>query len=436
MRYQLGEGITGRVVKSGRPMIVPRISEEPHFLHRSGTRDLAEETSFICVPIQIDGRAVGALAVDLRFELDRDYDSAVALLAVVASMIGQATKVSWMAEAERRHLLEENTQLREELRERYEFSGLIGGSGPMRHLYAQIAQVAHSNATVLIRGESGTGKELIAHAVHPASPRAALPYVTVNCAALPPTLIESELFGHERGAFTGAHARKSGLFERASGGTLFLDEIGDLDTGLQAKLLRVLQQREIHRLGGTEAVAVDVRVIAATHRDLEKEIVAGRFREDLYYRLNVFSIFAPPLRERKPDVLILAEHFVQKYAAEYGKQIKRISTPAIDMLTSYHWPGNVRELENAIMRSILVCDESVIHGHHLPPTLQTAEASNTVTEGSLASLVAAFERDLIEDSLKTAGGSRAKAARLLQTTERILGYRIRQYGIDCRRFRR
>ncbi len=262
-------------------MIVPRISEEPLFLHRSGTRDLSEETSFICVPIHIDGRAVGALAVDLRFELDRDYDSSVALLAVVASMIGQATKVSWLAEAERRHLLEENTQLREELRERYEFSGLIGGSGPMRHLYAQIAQVAHSNATVLIRGESGTGKELIAHAVHLASARAALPYVTVNCAALPPTLIESELFGHERGAFTGAHARKTGLFERASGGTLFLDEIGDLDTGLQAKLLRVLQQREIHRLGGTEAVAVDVRVIAATHRDLEKEIAAGSFREDL-----------------------------------------------------------------------------------------------------------------------------------------------------------
>jgi Nif-specific regulatory protein len=435
VRYRVGEGITGEVVKSGRPMVVPRISEEPRFLHRSGARELAEETTFICTPIFVDSRPVGALAADLCYEPERDYDSTLGLIGVIASMIGQATKATWLAEAERQHLQEENTQLREELRQRYECAGLIGGSGPMHHLYSQIAQVAHSNATVVIRGESGTGKELIAHAIHLHSSRAEGPYVTVNCAALPPTLIESELFGHERGAFTGANARKPGLFERANGGTLFLDEIGDLDAGLQAKLLRVLQEREVQRIGGVNAFRIDVRVIAATHTDLEKAMAEGRFREDLYYRLNVFSIYAPPLRERTPDVLILAEHFVQKYSAEYGKAIKRISTPAIDMLTCYHWPGNVRELENAIMRSILVCDGSVIHAHHLPPTLQTAEASNTMTSGSLADLVGAFERNLIEDTLKTAGGSRVRAAELLQTTERILGYRIRNYGIDCKRFR-
>ncbi len=435
-RYRIGEGITGRVVETGEPIVVPRISEEPRFLHRSGERMGAGETSFFCAPIAIDGRPVGALSIELLYDDDRDYDTTVGLVGVIASMIAQATKASWMAETERRHLLEENTQLREELRERYECAGLIGGSGPMRHLYAQIAQVAHTNATVLIRGESGTGKELVAHAVHLRSPRAEKPFVTVNCAALPPTLIESELFGHEKGAFTGALGRKVGLFERATGGTLFLDEIGDLEPGLQAKLLRVLQQREVQRIGGTGAIPVDVRVIAATHRDLEAAIAEGDFREDLYYRLNVFSIFAPPLRDRKTDILTLSEHFIQKYATEYGKSIRRISTPAIDMLTSYHWPGNVRELENAIVRSILVCDGNVIHGHHLPSTLQTAEGSDTMAPGSLAELVANFERNLIEDTLKTTGGNQSKAARILQTTERILGYRIRRYGIDSDRYRR
>ncbi len=434
-RYRVGEGVTGSVVKAGEPMVVPRISEEPRFLSRSGHRDDAGETTFICVPIRIDGRPVGALAVDLPYREDRNYESALGVLSVVTSMIGQTTKVSWIAEAERQHLLEENVQLREELRERYGFAGLIGGSGPMRHLYTQIARVATTNATVLIRGESGTGKELVARAVHLESHRAESPFVAVNCAALPPALVESELFGHEKGAFTGALSRKIGLFELANRGTIFLDEIGDLDAPLQAKLLRVLQQREVQRVGAGEAVPVDVRVVAATHRDLEAAIAEGAFREDLYYRINVFSIFAPPLRERKPDVLLLAEHFLKKYAAEYGKDIRRISTPAIDMLTSYHWPGNVRELENVIIRAILVSDGSVIHGHDLPPTLQTADATGTGTDGSLQELVAAFERDLIEDTLKSTGGNRSQAARALRTTDRILGYRIRQYGIDCDRFR-
>jgi len=257
----------------------------------------------------------------------------------------------------------------------------------------------------------------------------------VSCAALPDTLIESELFGYEKGAFTGATGQKKGRFELADGGTLFLDEIGDVNLATQVKLLRVLQEREIERLGGTSTIRINVRLVVATHRPLEKLIAEGRFREDLFYRLNVFTICAPPLRERKPDIMLLADHFLEKYAVEHGKHIKRISTPAIDMLTSYHWPGNVRELENTIERAVLVCEGSVIHGHHLPPTLQTAEASDTLPRVSLVETVGAFESDLIQDALKTTRGNRARAARLLQTTERILGYKIQKYEIDCARFR-
>jgi Nif-specific regulatory protein len=288
---------------------------------------------------------------------------------------------------------------------------------------------------VLLRGESGTGKELIAHAIHYNSLRAHKPFIKVSCAALPETLIESELFGYEKGAFTGAQARKKGRFELADGGTLFLDEIGDLNISTQIKLLRVLQEREFERLGGTDTIKINVRLVAATNKDLAKAISDGQFREDLYYRLNVFTIFMPPLRDRKSDVLLLADHFLEKFAREHGKRIKRISTTAIDMLASYHWPGNVRELENIIERAVLVCETGVIHGHHLPPTLQTAETSDTVTRLSLDETVGAYESDLIQDALKTTRGNRKRAAQLLDTTERILGYKVKKYGIDCDRFR-
>jgi Nif-specific regulatory protein len=331
--------------------------------------------------------------------------------------------------------VEENTHLRQELRERYDFSNIMGTSGPMRQVCEQIAQVARTNTTVLIRGESGTGKELIAHAIHYNSLRANKPLVKVSCAALPESLIESELFGYEKGAFTGAQSRRKGRFELAESGTLFLDEIGDVNPGTQVKLLRVLQEREFERLGGTETIRSNVRLIAATHKDMEKMIATTEFREDLYYRLNVFTIFVPPLRDRKPDLLLLSDHFLEKFSRENGKSIKRISTPAIDMLTSYHWPGNVRELENCLERAVLVCDGHVIHAHHLPPTLQTAEASGTVMRLSLKDALAAYEKDLIQDALKTTRGNRAKAARLLNTTERILNYQVGKYGIDWRRFK-
>jgi Nif-specific regulatory protein len=437
IRFKIGEGITGKVVESGKPIVVPRVSKEPTFLNLAPRRSEQPkaELTFICVPLQQNRVTVGALAVDLRFKAERDYDSSTKFFGVVSSMIGQALNVQKAIEEERRRLQDENTHLRQELRERYDFSNIIGTSGPTRQMYEQVAQVAQTNTTVLIRGESGTGKELIAHAIHYNSLRAKKPFVKVSCAALPDSLIESELFGYEKGAFTGAAARKKGRFEMAEGGTLFLDEIGDINLNTQVKLLRVLQEREFERVGGTESVRVNVRVIAATNKDMEKGIADGTFREDLYYRLNVFTIFVPPLRERKADLLLLADHFLEKFSREHGKVIKRISTPAIDMLTAYHWPGNVRELENALERAVLVCDGQVIHGHHLPPSLQTADSSGTVTRVSLKDAVAAFERDLIQDALKTTRGNRAKAARLLDTTERILNYKVRGYGVDVRRFK-
>ena len=435
--FKVGEGITGQVAQSGKPIVVPRVSKEPEFLNRMPRRaDVARhELSFICVPIAVQRQTVGTLAIDLKFKPERDYESSVKFFGIVSSMIAQALNVQRLVEEERRRLVDENTHLRQELRERYDFSNIIGTSGPTRQMYEQVAQVAQTNTTVLIRGESGTGKELIAHAIHYNSLRAKKPFVKVSCAALPDTLIESELFGYEKGAFTGANARKKGRFELAEGGTIFLDEIGDINANTQVKLLRVLQEREFERVGGTESVRVNVRVIAATNKDMEKAIADGTFREDLYYRLNVFTIFVPPLRDRKADLLLLADHFLEKFSREHGKVIKRISTPAIDMLMSYHWPGNVRELENALERAVLVCDAQVIHGHHLPPSLQTADASGTVTRVSLKEAVDGFERDLIQDALKTTRGNRAKAARLLDTTERILNYKVKNLSVDVRRFR-
>jgi Nif-specific regulatory protein len=437
VQYRMGEGITGRVVETAKPIVVPRVSREPTMLNRAARRSDGDEQelSFVCVPVVLNRRAVGALGVDLRYKPERDFDSSVKFFGVVATMIAQAVKIQRLIEEDKRRLVDENEHLRQELREKYDFSNIIGTSGPVRQVYEQVAQVAATNTTALIRGESGTGKELIAHAIHYNSLRAKKPFVKVSCAALPESLIEAELFGHEKGAFTGAEARKKGRFELAEGGTLFLDEIGDINLSTQVKLLRVLQEREFERVGGTETIKVNVRLIAATNKDMEQALANGTFREDLYYRLNVFTIFVPPLRDRKADLLLLADHFLEKFSHEHGKSIKRISTPAIDMLVSYHWPGNVREMENALERAVLMCEGQVIHAHHLPPSLQTAEASGTVTRVSLTDAIVAYEKDLIQDALKTTRGNRAKAARLLDATERILNYKIRKYAIDVRRFK-
>jgi Nif-specific regulatory protein len=420
------------VFESGKSVIVPRLSFEPtlSFLYK-----LEQETCLIILPILLERKILGVFTAEFLYRGEFDFEQNKLFLEIIASLIAQAFKVENTISAERDKLADENSHLRQELKEKYDFSQIIGNSGPMRHIYDQVSQVARSNATVLLRGESGTGKEMIAHAIHYNSLRSKQPFIKVNCAALPETLIESELFGYERGAFTGAERRKKGRFEMADGGTIFLDEIGDLPPQTQIKLLRVIQEREFERLGGTETLKVNVRLITATNKNLEDAIANGSFREDLFYRLNVFTIFLPPLRERKSDILLLAEHFLAKYEREHGKEIKRISTPAIDMLASYHFPGNVRELENVIERAVLVCDEQVIHGHHLPPTLQTAEVSGTVTQISLTAAIEAYERDLIQDALKSTRGNVAKAAKMLDSTERILGYKIKKYGIAPKRFR-
>jgi Nif-specific regulatory protein len=435
--YRVGEGITGRVVQSGKAIVVPRVSREPAFLHRSRRPELAhQELSFICVPISLNRRPIGALAIDLRFRPERNFERNARFLGVVASMIARALKIHRLIEEDKRHLVDENTHLRQELRKRYDFSNLVGRSGQMRQIFEQVTQAAGTNTTALICGESGTGKELIAHAIHYSSLRAKKPFVKVSCAALPDTLIESELFGYEKGAFTGSEARKKGRFELAEGGTLFLDEISALSLATQVKLLRVLQEREFERIGSTETVKTNVRVIAATNTELEKAITAGTFRADLYYRLNVCRLVIPPLRERKADMLPLVSHFLEKFASEHKRNVKCLAPPVIGMLTRYHWPGNVRELENTLERAVLMCDGEVVHGHHLPLSLQTAEASGTGTRVALKCVVSAFEKDLIRHALKTTRGNQAKAARRLATTERIIHYKIRRYGIEAKQFKR
>jgi Nif-specific regulatory protein len=431
-KYNLGEGITGKVVQTGRPMIIPKISEDPQFLNKTGARKgpKKKDISFICVPIKIGNETIGAFSVDRLFAEDVSLEEDVRLLSIITSLIAQAVRIRQNVIEERERLLEENARLQEELRDKFRPSNIIGNSKAMQDVFDLLAQVSRSDATVLIRGESGTGKELIAHAIHYNSHRSSRAFIKVNCAALPETVIESELFGHEKGAFTGAISTRKGRFELANGGTIFLDEIGDLSPTTQIKLLRVLQEKEFERVGGNETIRCNVRVITATNRNLEQLMEQNIFREDLYYRLNVFPIHIPPLRERKSDILLLADFFIEKYATQNHKEIQRISTPAIDLLMNYHWPGNIRELENCVERAVLLSVDGVIHSHHLPPSLQSAESTNTRLEGTLPEALDNLERELLLDSLKSTKGNMAKAARLLGITERIMGLRVKKHSIE------
>jgi len=436
-RYKIGEGIIGQVVQTGKAVVIPRVSDEPRFLNRTGTLDEfgAENVSFICVPIKLGNEVIGTLSVDRVEDTEESLDGDARLLSIIAAMVAQAVRLRQEVQEEREMLINENLRLQSELKERFHPSNIIGNSRAMQEVYQLIAQVSQSEANVLIRGESGTGKELVAHAIHYNSPRANKPFVKVNCAALPETILESELFGHEKGAFTGAIAQRAGRFELAKGGTIFLDEVGDFPATVQIKLLRVLQEREFERVGGISTLKADVRIIAATNRDLEAMITEGNFREDLYYRLNVFPIFVPPLRERKTDIPLLADFFTERYAKSNNKKVLRICTHALDMFMSYHWPGNVRELENSIERAVLLTQDGVIHGYHLAPSLQTSTYSGTVYEGTLQGAMDELEHDLIVDALKTTRGNVAKASKILGASERILGLRIKKYGLNPKRFR-
>ena len=420
-----------QIFRLGKPVAIDDVSKDTaleHLAFSCGTRFL------VAVPIVLKGTTVGLIAAGFPSAARTDENSIIRFLQVIAALIAQTMRTEQVITDESRKLAEENIHLKQELKSKYDFGQIIGNSSQMRQVYDQVTQVARSNSTVLLRGESGTGKELIANAIHYNSLRSKRPFVKINCSAVPPAMLEAELFGYEKGAIDGAVQRRKGLVETADGGTLFIDEIDDLTIEAQQKLAEILENQTYKRLGSSETLRANVRLIAATAKDIEAP--TAEFDSKLLATMRLFTIFLPPLRERKSDILLLADHFLEKYSSEHNKAILRISTPAIDMLTAYHFPGNVRELENVIERAVIACDANVIHGHHLPPTLQTAEVSDTVTQLTLASAVEAFESDLIQDALKSSRGNVARAAKMLDSTERILGYKIKKYEIDPRRFRR
>jgi Nif-specific regulatory protein len=378
---------------------------------------------------------MGTLSVSTNSANRASLEADFRLLTLLAQLIAQAVKLRQQANEQVEYYRLENNKLQEQIKKHFRPDNMIGNSRAMQTVHHSIEQVAGSKSTVLIRGESGVGKELVAHAIHTRSPREGKAFVKINCAALPDGIVETELFGHERGAFAGAIAMRKGRFELAHRGTIFLDEIGELPLQTQAKLLRILQEREFERVGGSETLRCDVRVVVATNRPLEEFVEEGKFRQDLYYRLNVFPIYVPALRERKTDILQLADFFVEKYNKANNKEIRRISTPAIDMMMSYHWPGNVRELENCIERASLLATDDVIHGYHLPPTLQTPAGNPQENRSTLQAALDGVEREMIIDVLKTHCGNMAAAARQLGLTERIMGLRVKKYSIDPQTFR-
>jgi len=429
--YKLGEGIIGEVVKQGRPVVIPHISDEPKFLNKTrSTNKNDDENSFICVPIMAKNQILGALSVKLKYRDDRSLQTDLQFFVIISSLFARMvrSRQDRIEELEKLHY----AKLREQGRYSYNdrVPSLVGESGKMQAVYDMIKRVSSTNATILIRGESGVGKELVAKAIHEQSTRNKMPMIAVNCAAIPEMLIESELFGYERGAFTGAEKQHKGRFELAQKSTIFLDEIGDLSPNLQVKLLRVLQEKEFQRLGGTETIKTDVRVIAATNRNLEELITKNEFREDLYYRLNVFPLFIPPLRERRDDIPVLVNHFIEKYNKIHGLEVKRISSTAIDLLMTYHWPGNIRELENCIERAAILSADKVIRSHNLPPTLQSAASTHSRVDGGLEAILENVEKQMLIDALNLSKGNISKAAEQLKLTERIIGLRIKKYKID------
>jgi len=457
--YALGEGITGNVVATGRPRVIPDIRNEPDFLNRTFARDLAtldRPISFLCVPIRIEGRTAGALWCDKPLVSQEQLASDQAFLTIIAAFLAQAIQLNRMVMRQKEELLEENRRLRDQVRDRYRFENIIGDSPAMHEVFATVGQVANSRATVLLLGETGTGKEMIAKAIHYNSPRKDKPFIRVNCGALSGTLLESELFGHVKGSFTGAIRDKVGRFEAADGGTIFLDEIGTLEPQLQVKLLRVLQEREFERVGDTQTVKVDVRVIAATNVDLQEEVARGNFREDLFYRLNVVSIYLPPLRNRREDIPRLIDHFLDKYNALNGRNLKRISREMLSILLRYPWPGNVRELENAIERAVVLSGGEDFTEDLLPLSVrmfaaqrrsnQSSESIETLCrrladqamadyelrEGEIYDLlVNQVEHALLERALARCGGVKTKAADFLGINRNTLNKKVKDLGIEA-----
>jgi Nif-specific regulatory protein len=431
-RYKIGEGIVGKVFESGQPMIVPNIGEEPMFLNKTGARVKKDKISFLCVPIKLGDEIFGVLSVDRIFDVNTDFAEDLRVLEILATLFAQIIKIY--------NLLYEEKKKREffekEVKKKYQFYNLVYSSEQMRQIIKICEKISSTKAPVLIQGESGTGKELIAKAIHFNSDRADKPFIAINCAAIPENLLEAELFGYEKGAFTGAFTSKPGKFELANGGTLFLDEIGDLPLSLQAKLLRVLQEHTFERLGGTKSIKVDFRLISATHKNLKELISQGKFREDLYFRINVVNIYIPPLRERKEDIVVLIEHFLNQLNQKYQKSVK-ISKEVLKIFLEYPWPGNVRELENTLESMVILSDDELITPEHLPEVFKSCQISqpkSDVQESSLQAInlkqqIEEEEKQRIISALKACKFNQTQAAKLLGMTRRQLNYRLHKYGI-------
>jgi len=434
--YNLGEGITGKVVDSGRAIVVPKIRQEPGFLGRiRSPQEDGPDSSFLCIPICRAKAVLGTISVEKVYASQEVLEKDLELLTFIASVMAQTVELYLLEHEERTHWESENRRLQEALKKKFHPSNIIGTSPAMQAVYALIEKIAPTRVTVLLLGESGVGKELVANALHYSSACAEGPFVKFNCAALPETLIETELFGHEKGAFTGADTQRRGRFEEADGGTIFLDEVGELPLLMQTKLLRVLQERTFERVGGSKPIRVNIRILAATNRDLGQMVAEGTFREDLYYRLNVLQITIPPLRDRGADVVALSDYFIVQFADENGKRVTGISTPARQLLSNYPWPGNVRELENVIERAVVLCDGEIIHSYNLPPSLHSGPRANSGERAGLQAKIEAVEYEYIVEALRNSRGNMTEAAQALGMTRRILGLRLEKYHLDVRRFR-
>ncbi len=447
LTYAPGTGITGQVFASGKPIIVERMKDHPDFMNRLFERseEQLSTLSFICVPVLAERalsegktKVLGTLSADTAMAAPDVLRLRCGFLEVVAALM--AHQVACLQEDLLRQSAHYTRQDDKPLPSALTaLPSIVASSQAMNHVLHHVAQVARSQTTVLLRGESGSGKELMAAAIHQCSDRAARPFVKLNCAALPAELVEGELFGWQRGAFTGAQQARRGVFEQASSGTLFLDEIGDLSLPAQAKVLRAIQEREIVRLGSERPVSVDVRLICATHQPLEDLVRQSLFREDLYYRINVFPLFIPPLRERRDDILSLAEHFLHRFARSYGRTARHMSPQAVDLLMDYPWPGNVRELQNAMECAVLLCEEDTVHACHLPPALRARENTKASvppadTPLSFRQEIISLEKKRLEEALRSANGNIHQAARDIDITYRIFYYKMKKYGIDYRSF--
>ncbi len=442
--YGLDEGIYGQVFSTASPFVVPDVHSEPLFLNRTGSRAKIskEKISFIGVPVVLSGKTVGVLSVDRLFGSDVSFEEDVRFLTVLATLIAQFLNLHQAIRQDRELLVQENLSLKEKLHGRYHRHQIIGQSKAMQEVYWSIERVALSSATVLLLGESGTGKELVARAIHDASPRKDRSFIKVNCAALPENLLESELFGHEKGAFTGAVMARVGRFEQADGGTIFLDEMGELPFLLQAKLLRVLQEQQFERLGASRTQSVDVRIIAATNVNLEQAVAQGTFRNDLYYRLNVVPLNLPPLRKRRDDIPLLLDHFFRASNKRNNKTL-RMSRDFLDFLTGYDWPGNVRELQNLVERLVILAVSDVLRVEDLPeymlrpgtgwipPSLELAVSPHVAipTQENSRKSLRDLEREQVETALHRNGWVQSRAARELGLTQRQMGYRMKKFSL-------